>query len=279
MPLSSARRAALDDCLLHQCDIGLIALVISLWTGLGCRVGRFESRALPPPTLTPSTRSPSRLRPAIMACIATTQLTSSQAPFRAAAVARRSRAAVAVRAAAAEPQQAAALDRRQAMLGLAAALVVANTAPAMADGGGPAKYKHGLLAGLRVGPQRACNTRATAQVSAGAAVPSLHVQRRKSFTAWPLHPPRTAATAACQQTARMTVRSHGGRRCCVHAAVAEWRPFPGLVARCAQLSTAVLPPHPPPGPLQQSTSLSTLRAGRARRSTSGTRARRAWIAG
>ncbi|KAL4449425.1 hypothetical protein ABPG77_007069 [Micractinium sp. CCAP 211/92] len=69
-----------------------------------------------------------------MACIATTQLTSSQAPFRAAAVARFSRAAVAVRAAAAEPQQAAALDRRQAMLGLAAALVVANTAPAMADG-------------------------------------------------------------------------------------------------------------------------------------------------
>lgn len=67
-----------------------------------------------------------------MACTAATQLNAPRQAFRACSRGSR-RAAVVVRAAA-QQQQPAGLDRRAALMGLAAALVAAQTRPALAEG-------------------------------------------------------------------------------------------------------------------------------------------------
>lgn len=111
-----------------------------------------------------------------MACTAATQLSAPRQAFRACSRGSR-RAAVVVRAAA-QQQQPAGLDRRAALMGLAAALVAAQTRPALAEGKQGREERCAAAHGLRRCGQGQGR------------------QRRRSRACCPRHVPLQAVSAA-----------------------------------------------------------------------------------
>ena len=215
------------------------------------------THTLPRHSSEPLPRAPPSRPASTMASTLATQLTCSRhAAFRPAAARQcRRGAAVVVRA----QQQPCGLDRRQALAGLAAAVLAVQAGPALADGG---KHAGGGCVGVSRGwlarrpPPPLPHLLRLPRVCG---LPPLQGWRRSMGR--PPRPPATAATAGGRRTKRTTVRRPAAALGGPPSLPAAAQPLAGGAHRaqpCARLPALAAVP------LQPSTFLSTRLAGRAR---------------